>query len=70
MPCSCRKRKVHLGTLNSRRAASPLVRLVKAPDPLPGCSPSKLGRIEINRTVACMVLKNMANDRRTSSPLP
>ncbi|GFU70277.1 hypothetical protein TNCV_904191 [Trichonephila clavipes] len=38
-----------MGTLNSRQAASPLVRLVagnewwEAPDPSPGCSPSKLG---------------------------
>ncbi|GFT57227.1 hypothetical protein TNCV_1692331 [Trichonephila clavipes] len=37
------------GTLNSRRAASSLVRLVagderwETPDPPPGCSPSKLG---------------------------
>ncbi|GFW35772.1 hypothetical protein TNCV_4436191 [Trichonephila clavipes] len=38
----------HGGTLNSRRATSPLVRLVarderwETPDPPPGCSPSKL----------------------------
>ncbi|GFY01207.1 hypothetical protein TNCV_5076741 [Trichonephila clavipes] len=37
------------GTLNSRRAASPLMRLVdekerrEAPNPLPGCFPAKLG---------------------------
>ncbi|GFV80960.1 hypothetical protein TNCV_2269441 [Trichonephila clavipes] len=47
--CNCRVPPRHGGTLNSRRAKSPLVRLVagyerwKAPDPPPGCSPSKLG---------------------------
>ncbi|GFV02033.1 hypothetical protein TNCV_2648821 [Trichonephila clavipes] len=40
---------LHGGTLNSRRAATPLMRLVdrgekwEIPDPSPGCSPSKLG---------------------------
>ncbi|GFX46480.1 hypothetical protein TNCV_4549191 [Trichonephila clavipes] len=64
------------GTLNSRRAASFLVRLVagderwETPDPTPGCSPSKLGITELNCTVNCMVLKAMVNDRRISSPLP
>ncbi|GFU76022.1 uncharacterized protein TNCV_1540001 [Trichonephila clavipes] len=47
--CKCIVPSQHGGTLNSRRAASPLVRLVEggerweAPDPPPGCSPSKLG---------------------------
>ncbi|GFW96183.1 transposable element Tcb1 transposase [Trichonephila clavipes] len=46
--CKCTVSSRHGGTLNSRRAASPLVRLVagnkrwEAPNPPPGCSPSKL----------------------------
>ncbi|GFV69694.1 uncharacterized protein TNCV_4508071 [Trichonephila clavipes] len=62
----------HGGTLNSRRAASPLVRLEdgeerwEAPDPPEGVLPQNWGGTELNRTVTCMVLK----DRRTSSPLP
>ncbi|GFV77567.1 uncharacterized protein TNCV_1070961 [Trichonephila clavipes] len=46
--CKCIVPLLRGGTLNSRRAASPLVRLMEgkkrweAPDP-PGCSPSKLG---------------------------
>ncbi|GFV31951.1 uncharacterized protein TNCV_3839761 [Trichonephila clavipes] len=65
------------GTLNSCRAASPLVRLVeeegrwKAPDPHPqDVLLLNWGGIELNRTVTCMVLKATANDRRTSSPVP
>ncbi|GFU87397.1 hypothetical protein TNCV_2716821 [Trichonephila clavipes] len=47
--CKCIVSLRHGGTLNSRRAASPFVRLVEAedrweaPDPHPQCSPSKLG---------------------------
>ncbi|GFU75108.1 uncharacterized protein TNCV_3172871 [Trichonephila clavipes] len=47
--CKCIVPSRHEGTLNSRRAASPLMRLVdgeerwKAPDHPPGCSLSKLG---------------------------
>ncbi|GFV50017.1 hypothetical protein TNCV_2372601 [Trichonephila clavipes] len=47
--CKCIVPLRHGGTLNSRRAASPFVLLVAgderwdAPDPPPGCSPSKLG---------------------------
>ncbi|GFX84041.1 hypothetical protein TNCV_4858491 [Trichonephila clavipes] len=47
--CKCILPSRHGGTLNRHRAASPLVRLVagderrEAPDPPPGCSPSKLG---------------------------
>ncbi|GFW19897.1 hypothetical protein TNCV_3562001 [Trichonephila clavipes] len=74
--CKCIVPLRHGGTLNSRRAASPLVWLVEGSMP-------KLGRwrwvvsqsivpsgdfAELIRTVTCMVLK--ANDRRTSSPLP
>ncbi|GFW81773.1 uncharacterized protein TNCV_2884471 [Trichonephila clavipes] len=60
----------HGGTLNSRRAASPLVRLVEgeerweAPDHFQGVLPLNWGETELNRSVTCMVLKAMANDRR------
>ncbi|GFV15220.1 hypothetical protein TNCV_4650521 [Trichonephila clavipes] len=66
----------HRDTLNSRRTASPLRRLVArkekwdAPDPHTGCSPSKLGLKRANCTVTGMGLKATANDRRTCSPLP
>ncbi|GFW28335.1 uncharacterized protein TNCV_4640021 [Trichonephila clavipes] len=60
----------HGGTLNSRRAASPLVRLVEgeerweAPDHLQGVLPLNWDETELNRCVTCMVLKATANDRR------
>ncbi|GFW97758.1 hypothetical protein TNCV_1425211 [Trichonephila clavipes] len=64
----------HAGTLNSHRAASPLVRLVagderwEAPDPPPGCPPSKL---RWNRAKSyCHLFGATSNNRRTSSPLP
>ncbi|GFX69571.1 hypothetical protein TNCV_1769401 [Trichonephila clavipes] len=63
---------VYGGTLNSRRAASPVVWLVEGgrevggPCPPPGFSPSKLGGTEQNRTVTSM-LKAKANDRRKNS---
>ncbi|GFV54478.1 uncharacterized protein TNCV_2865621 [Trichonephila clavipes] len=47
--CKCIVPSRHGSTLNSRRAANPLVRLVtvdekwEAPDPPAGSSPSKLG---------------------------
>ncbi|GFX02610.1 uncharacterized protein TNCV_728641 [Trichonephila clavipes] len=59
-----------LDTLNSRRAESPLVRLVegeerwKAFDHLQSVLPLNWGGIEPNRTVTCMVLKATANYRR------
>ncbi|GFY34328.1 hypothetical protein TNCV_2506311 [Trichonephila clavipes] len=52
-----------VGTLNSRRAASPLVWLVEgeerweAPDQPQGFLPLNWGATEKNRTVICMVLK-------------
>ncbi|GFU63640.1 uncharacterized protein TNCV_4588451 [Trichonephila clavipes] len=58
------------GTLNSRRAASSLVRLVEgeerwnAPDHPQGVLPLNWGETELNRSVTCMVLKATANDRR------
>ncbi|PRD29388.1 UNVERIFIED_CONTAM: hypothetical protein NCL1_29555 [Trichonephila clavipes] len=57
-------------TLNSRRAASPLVRLVEGQerwetsDHPQSVLPLNLGGIEPNRAVTCMVLKATANDRR------
>ncbi|GFW09285.1 uncharacterized protein TNCV_4276141 [Trichonephila clavipes] len=61
-------------TLNSRRAESPLVRLV-AEDKrwevltLPqGILPQNWSGTELNRTVTCRVLKATANDSRTSIP--
>ncbi|GFS54911.1 uncharacterized protein TNCV_3576251 [Trichonephila clavipes] len=53
----------HGGTLNSRRAASPLVRLVEGEerwetsDHPQSVLPLNWGGIEPNRTVTCMVLK-------------
>ncbi|GFT75801.1 uncharacterized protein TNCV_851101 [Trichonephila clavipes] len=67
----------HGGTLNSRRAANPLVWLVEgeekweAPGHILGFLPLNWGGTEKNRTVTYMVLKAKANDRRkNSSPYP
>ncbi|GFS57886.1 uncharacterized protein TNCV_2909661 [Trichonephila clavipes] len=60
----------HGGTLNSRRAASPLVRLVEGEerwefsDHSQSVLPLNWGGTEPNRTVTCTVLRVMANDRR------
>ncbi|GFX03956.1 uncharacterized protein TNCV_4678611 [Trichonephila clavipes] len=57
------------GTLNSLRAASPLMSLVKeeerweAPNRPQGVLPQNLGESELNRSVTCMVLKATANNR-------
>ncbi|GFW24598.1 cullin-4A [Trichonephila clavipes] len=67
--CKCILPSRHGGTLNSRRAASPLVRLVEgeerweAPDQPQGV-PQNWGETEINRPVTCMVLKATVNDGR------
>ncbi|GFU02740.1 hypothetical protein TNCV_1384631 [Trichonephila clavipes] len=58
----------HGGTLNSHRAASPLVWLVEGvggPWTPPGFFPLNWGGIEQTRTVTYMVLKDKANDRTT-----
>ncbi|GFS98594.1 uncharacterized protein TNCV_2987261 [Trichonephila clavipes] len=75
--CKCIVPLRHGGTLNSRQATSPLVRLVEGeerwetPDAhFQGVLPLNWDGAELNRTVICMVLKAAANDRRTSSPLP
>ncbi|GFT98081.1 uncharacterized protein TNCV_789031 [Trichonephila clavipes] len=58
----------------SRRATSPLVRLVEgeerweAPDHPQDVLPLNWGGIEPNRTVTCMVLKTTANDKRHLAP--
>ncbi|GFW44393.1 uncharacterized protein TNCV_1748221 [Trichonephila clavipes] len=59
----------HGGTLNSRRAACPLVRLVEGEERWEalghpqGFLPPNWGGTEQNRTVTCMVPKAKANDR-------
>ncbi|GFS80623.1 hypothetical protein TNCV_3870421 [Trichonephila clavipes] len=65
------------GTLNSRRAAIPLVMLVEGEERWEVNDPHRQGVLSLNwggteliRTVTCMVLKATANGRRTSSPLP
>ncbi|GFT06956.1 uncharacterized protein TNCV_1415221 [Trichonephila clavipes] len=67
--CKCIVPVRHRGTLNSRQAASPLVRLVEggerweASDHPQSVLPLNWGGIGRNRTVTCMVLKATANDR-------
>ncbi|GFV38872.1 uncharacterized protein TNCV_2814881 [Trichonephila clavipes] len=59
-----------LRVLNSRRATSPLVRLVEgelrwdAPDHHQGALSLNWGETELNRSITCMVFKAKANDRR------
>ncbi|GFT28619.1 uncharacterized protein TNCV_4832091 [Trichonephila clavipes] len=68
--CKCIVPLWHGGTLNSRRAASPLVWLMegeerwKAPDHPQGYLPLNWGGTEQKRTVTCMVLKAKTKDRR------
>ncbi|GFS94844.1 uncharacterized protein TNCV_4457111 [Trichonephila clavipes] len=68
--CKCIVSSWRGGTLNSRRVASPLVRLVEeeemweTSDHPQGVLPQNWGGPEQNRTVTCMVLKAKANDRR------
>ncbi|GFU07276.1 uncharacterized protein TNCV_2656021 [Trichonephila clavipes] len=68
--CKCIVPSRHVSTLNSRRAASPLVRLVErkerwvAHNQKQGVLPQSWGETELNRSVTCMVLKATANDRR------
>ncbi|GFV45229.1 uncharacterized protein TNCV_4240621 [Trichonephila clavipes] len=69
--CKCIGPLRHGDTLNSCRAASPLVWLGEKRWENPGHPRSFLslnwGGTEQNRTVTCMVLKAKANDRRKSS---
>ncbi|GFT25082.1 uncharacterized protein TNCV_179911 [Trichonephila clavipes] len=69
--CKCIVPSWHWGTLNNRRASSPLVRLVEGEEVIEatgevrGLKPSaKSSENEAKRTVTCMVLKATANDRR------
>ncbi|GFX44166.1 uncharacterized protein TNCV_4119621 [Trichonephila clavipes] len=66
--CKCIVHLGHGGTLNSRRASSPLVWLVEerceAPDQPQGFLPLNCGGTEQKCIVTCMVLKAKANDRR------
>ncbi|GFV34843.1 gag-pol polyprotein [Trichonephila clavipes] len=69
--CKCIVPLRHGGTLNRRRAASPLVGLVEGEErwrPLttPGVLPQNWGGNEPNRTTICMVLKAKANDMRAN----
>ncbi|GFU67055.1 hypothetical protein TNCV_4969041 [Trichonephila clavipes] len=70
-------RRRHGDTLNSSRAASPLVRSEEEEErweahtpPAQDILPQKWGGTELNHTVTCMVLDATANDMRTSSTLP
>ncbi|GFV32764.1 uncharacterized protein TNCV_3312451 [Trichonephila clavipes] len=61
----------HGGTLNRRRATSPLVRLVEGEERWEALDhPKNWGGIELNRTFTCMLLKASDNDRCTTNPLP
>ncbi|GFU47210.1 uncharacterized protein TNCV_2938571 [Trichonephila clavipes] len=65
----------HRGTLNSRRAARPLVRLVEgetrweAPDPPHAALPQNWAGTEQNSSATCRVHKAKANDRRKNFAL-
>ncbi|GFX66839.1 uncharacterized protein TNCV_3049371 [Trichonephila clavipes] len=64
--CKCIVPARHGGTLNSRRALSPLVRLVEGGtrgDHTQSVLSLNWGAIEPNRSVPCMVLKATVNDR-------
>ncbi|GFU68015.1 uncharacterized protein TNCV_2823581 [Trichonephila clavipes] len=64
--CKCLR---HSGTLNSRRAASPLVWLVESKERWETSDHHQTvfslncGGIELNLTITCMVVKATANDR-------
>ncbi|GFT54728.1 hypothetical protein TNCV_5001101 [Trichonephila clavipes] len=66
--CKCKVPLRHEGTLNSRRAASPLVWLVEAEERWEVLGHTlNWGETEQNCTVTCMVLKAKANDRLNNS---
>ncbi|GFW96961.1 uncharacterized protein TNCV_4801741 [Trichonephila clavipes] len=74
--CKCIESLRHEGTLNSRRAAIPILNLVEGeerwevPDYPQGVLLQNRGGIEPNRTVIYIVLKTTVNDRSKCSPLP
>ncbi|GFV45489.1 hypothetical protein TNCV_5124351 [Trichonephila clavipes] len=59
-----------IAALNSRRAASPIERLVKVRREVGGVLSPPGYSIELNHTATCMVFKATANDRHTFNPLP
>ncbi|GFX23452.1 cullin-4A [Trichonephila clavipes] len=67
--CKCIVTSRHGGTLNSRQAASPLMRLVEGeerweiPERPQGILPQNWDETELNRSVTFMVLKTTVNDR-------
>ncbi|GFX63526.1 uncharacterized protein TNCV_105331 [Trichonephila clavipes] len=75
--CKCVVPSRHGDTLNSRRATSPLVRVVKGEERWEAYLPlisddhsqdvlsQNWGRNEPNHSVTCMVLKATDNDKRT-----
>ncbi|GFX41471.1 hypothetical protein TNCV_3490111 [Trichonephila clavipes] len=65
--CKCIVPSRHGGSLNSRRAASPLVSLVEGGREVSGLK--IFGWKRQNHTVTCMVLKAKANDRRKTLAL-
>ncbi|GFV99102.1 uncharacterized protein TNCV_1510781 [Trichonephila clavipes] len=65
--CKCIVPLRHGGTLNSRRAASPLVCLVEGPCQPQDLLPLNWGGTEQNRTVTSLVLKAKTNDMRNNS---
>ncbi|GFY32235.1 cullin-4A [Trichonephila clavipes] len=73
--CNCIVPSRHGGTLNSRRAASPLVRLAEkeemldAPDHSQNVFHQTCGGTELNCTVTCMLFKAKAKDRRKNLAL-
>ncbi|GFU21562.1 cullin-4A [Trichonephila clavipes] len=68
--CKCVVPTRHGDSLNSRRAANPLVRLAEgeerweAPDHPQGILPLNWGEPKLSNSVTGMVLKTTANDRR------
>ncbi|GFX59473.1 hypothetical protein TNCV_2342091 [Trichonephila clavipes] len=66
--CKCTLPSRHGGTLNSRRAASPLMRS-EASDYSQGVAPQHWGETELNHSVSSAMLKATANDG-ILSPFP
>ncbi|GFX11099.1 uncharacterized protein TNCV_4503141 [Trichonephila clavipes] len=68
--CKCIVPSLHGGVLNSRRGASPLVRLVEreerweSPDHPQVVLPQNWGETKLNHYITCVVLKATANEKR------
>ncbi|GFX69943.1 uncharacterized protein TNCV_2079231 [Trichonephila clavipes] len=71
--CKCIVPSRHWGSLNSRRATSPLVRLVEgeerweSPDDPQGILPQNWGKIELNRAVTCVPSQRSSIPLRTET---